>query len=139
MTPSSKTFSILLGSLLFTFLAGGPRLYGQELQVIKEPGVDRLHRYYLQLQEEQDGLEGYRVQIYNGSKEACRRQRSRFLKYYPDRKAHTVYESPEYRIQVGDFHTRLEAQRFLKQIKDDFRGSFVVQTTIDFPALDPSS
>lgn len=137
--PHSSRASLLILGFLFILFAGGNVLYGQNLQVIKEPGVDRLHRFYLQVQEEQDGLEGYRVQIYNGSKEACRRQRSKFLRYYPDWTAHTVYESPEYRVQVGDFRTRLEAQRFLNQIKDRFKGSFVVKTIIEYPTLNSSN
>jgi hypothetical protein len=80
-------------------------------------------------------IDGYRVQIYNGSKEKCLERRADFLKQYPEASAYLLYESPEYRTQVGDFRTRLEAEAFLRKILNEFRGSLVVRTQIHYPKL----
>mgnify|MGYP000497493766 CR=1 FL=1 len=98
--------------------------------------IEQLQQDYQKQQTTQNHLEGYRVQIYNGRKNECMRERSNFLKLYPRVATYTVYESPEYRIQVGDFRTRLEAEKFRKNILEHFSGSFVLKTTIKWPDLD---
>lgn len=81
-------------------------------------------------------MKGFRVQIFNGNKSACLKQRGRFLNVYRNTPAYLLYEVPEYRTQIGDFRTRLEAEAFLRKIIDNFAGSFVVETNIKFPQLD---
>lgn len=81
-------------------------------------------------------LKGFRVQIFNGKKSDCLKQRGQFLRVYSDMSAYLLYEVPEYRTQIGDFRTRLEAEAFLRKIIDNFPGSFVVETNIKYPKLD---
>jgi hypothetical protein len=78
-------------------------------------------------------LKGFRVQIFNGNKSDCLKQRGEFLRVYGDIPAYLLYEAPEYRTQIGDFRTRLEAEAFLIKIINDFAGSFVVPTNIRYP------
>ena len=80
-------------------------------------------------------LKGFRVQIFNGNKSDCLKQRGQFLKIYHDVPAYLLYEVPEYRTQIGDFRTRLEAEAFLRKIINEFPGSFVVETNIKYPKL----
>jgi hypothetical protein len=37
---------------------------------------------------------------------------------------------------VGDFRTKLEAYKFLKEISIEFPGSFIVQDEIELPKLE---
>lgn len=50
--------------------------------------------------------------------------------------AYLLYEVPEYKTQIGNFRSRLEAERFLQQLIQLFPGSFVVATQIEFPKLE---
>jgi len=78
---------------------------------------------------------GFRVQIYNGKKAECMNMRSRFISTFPETAIYWLYEAPEYKVQAGDFRTRLEAEKFLSQVIEEFSGSFVVETKIKFPEL----
>lgn len=130
------TFSNLT---LLTLILSGISLSAQnkgKLTVVMQPEVEKLQETYIRHSENEAGLEGYRVQIYNGKKDACLKVRSEFLKKYPTVSPYTLYESPEYRVQVGDFRTRLEAEKFLRQIIQEFRGSFVLKTKIKWPELE---
>lgn len=80
-------------------------------------------------------MEGYRIQVFNGKKNDCLAQRGEFLKRYPDMPVYLLYEVPEYKIQVGDFRERLNAESFLQKIQANFPGSFVVKTSISYPKL----
>jgi len=126
-----NSFVVVLG--LFALSAFGQK--PGNLQVNQSPQVEKLQQDYLKENAEQESIKGYRVQIYNGRKNDCMRERSLFLQNFPKVAAYTLYESPEYRIQVGDFRTRLEAEAFRKQILDKHTGSFVILTKIKWPEV----
>lgn len=107
-----------------------------KLKVVPQPEIEKLQDAYIRHSEKEASLEGYRVQIYNGRKDACLKVRSEFLRKYPNVSPYTLYDSPEYRVQVGDFRTRLEAEKFLRKIIQEFKGSFVLKTKIKLPELE---
>lgn len=119
-----------LSCLLFIFGAG---IYAQaqpagKLTLQEEPGIIKLKNDYRQEASKQK-MQGYRVQIYNGDRKACEMQRAKFVSQFPQTKVQTVYESPEYKVQAGNFKTKLAAERFLYSMNGAFSG-FVVRTII---------
>jgi len=92
-------------------------------------------RLYQEFSKKFPYINGYRIQVFNGKKDDCLAKRGEFLKLYPDIPVYLLYEVPEYRIQVGDYRQRLEAEGFLQQLKEVFPGSFVVKTSISYPKL----
>jgi hypothetical protein len=131
----AKILWISIGALLAVATARAQQPT-DSLEMWIEPAVKSLHQQYVAAAKADPTLQGFRVQIYNGSRQEALRYRSRCLQAFPKYKPHTVYESPEYRIQLGDFKTRLEAERFLKRVKQRFPGSFIIRTRINFPKLD---
>ncbi len=105
------------------------------IKIVKPEGFEDLMEIYNEEITAKNGIEGYCVQIYNGKKDICLSKRSAFFTAYPEVPVEMVYESPEYRIQVGRFRTKLEAEKFLNEIQDEFTGSFIVKTLIKLPKL----
>lgn len=106
-----------------------------KLIITAEPGIRELQERYISANGEKLETDGYRVQIYNGKRSDCMRERAAFLNKVPDIPIYTIYDAPEYKIQVGNFRSRLEAEKLLTELIEDFRGSFVVKTKIEFPDL----
>ena len=72
----------------------------------------------------------YKIQLYNGSESQAYKIRSNFQSSYPEYKTKIIYKSPEWKTQVGDFETRLEADRVLLIIKEKFSGAIVLEENI---------
>ncbi|MCH8553673.1 MAG: SPOR domain-containing protein [Schleiferiaceae bacterium] len=103
---------------------------------LDEPAaVNQLVSDFLQENANAKTLKGYRVQLFNGSKAEAQKVRIAFLKAYPDIDIVMTYQTPEYKIQAGNFRTRIEAEQLLNELRSTFKGSFVVKSTIDFPPL----
>jgi len=83
--------------------------------------------------------QGYRIQIYfdsgNNSKNGAYTAKSSFLSRYPDVEAYVSFESPFYKVRVGNFRTRLDAFCFLNHIAAHYTNAFIVKGEIDFPPL----
>jgi len=73
---------------------------------------------------------GFKIQLYNGDETSAYRIKNEFnLKF--DSKATLLYESPEWKVRVGNYSTRLEADRALLSIKEKFTGAVVLATEIE--------
>jgi len=80
-------------------------------------------------------LRGYRVQIFSGSLQAAREVRA---KARNAQAAWPVYLSsmpPNYRVTLGDFRTKWEAQQAQDTWTDEFPMSIVIPMDINLPAL----
>ena len=69
---------------------------------------------------------GFRVQLYNGSEVKARNTRERFKLQFPDTFSKIVYDAPEWKIHVGNYKTRLEADKAMLTFKKDFSGILVI-------------
>lgn len=75
---------------------------------------------------------GYRVQIHFGSdRNEAKEIKTKFLQQYPDVPAYEPYEPPNFKVRVGDFKTKLDAHKFLKEINDDFPNAFIVEDKVE--------
>ncbi len=81
-------------------------------------------------------IKGYRVKIHFGTdKNKAKEVKGAFIAKFPDVPAYEKYDQPNFNIRVGDFRTKLEAYKFLKEIQPDFPAAFIVQDEIELPAL----
>ncbi len=67
----------------------------------------------------------YRIQIYNGNRAGAEKARTDFRKVFSEWKADMKFQTPNYKIWVGKFKTRIEADRALMRIKKEFSSSFI--------------
>lgn len=72
-------------------------------------------------------VEGFRVQVYAGnSRQQALQIRTDVLAANPDFAAYLIYKQPTFRVRVGDFKTRYEAQKLLNELKSIYPASFIV-------------
>ncbi len=69
---------------------------------------------------------GFRIQLYNGFEVEAKKLRAEFHIEFPEIKTYLIYRQPEWKIQVGLYKTRLEADRALLAIKKEFGTAIVV-------------
>jgi cell division septation protein DedD len=74
---------------------------------------------------------GFRVQIYAGSNrsEAYAIQ-ARFRNQHSDIDTYISYSEPNYRVKVGDFRSRAQANEFMSTIRSQYKNVFIFQEDI---------
>lgn len=69
---------------------------------------------------------GFRVQIYTGpSRTEAYAVQARFQRMHNDISTYISYTQPNYRVKVGDFRSRSEAQALMRELKKDFTAVFL--------------
>lgn len=112
-------------------------VFGQNEGTLRQqsnPAFNRAYENYLKANERRT-LEGYRVQVFNGSGQAANRFKSEVIRSLPDMEVMVVFETPDYKIQIGNYRSPFEAEAALNKIRESFPGAFVVRTSIDPPTL----
>jgi len=70
----------------------------------------------------------HKIQIYSGlSRSEAESVRSEFNETYSDWPSSIEFETPNFKIWVGDFRNRLDADRALIRIKKTFINAFIFQ------------
>ena len=81
-------------------------------------------------------MDGFRVLIFfDQNKSESESQKARFLSRYPDHKAYVDYLAPNYRVRVGNFRTKLEAEALKAEIIGMFPTAIVISDKIQLPQL----
>jgi len=127
----------IVAIFLFTFFAFAVNAQTPgTITVIESPKVKELVNRHITLNVEKETIKGYRVQIhFGGERKKTEKIRAEFLQHYPEISAYELYQQPNFKVRVGDFRTRLEAQKFLKQLAGEFPSAFIVTDDINLPKL----
>jgi hypothetical protein len=75
---------------------------------------------------------GYRILVYSGTeRKAWLDMRQAIVKRVPEQRDYPVYTQPNYRLKIGDYFTRVEAQQVLLRIKDITPNAMIIADQIN--------
>lgn len=100
------------------------------LLVISDPKIDSL---ILNFDNDPPVLKGYRVEIFFGKRKQAEQIKSGFLKRYSDWPIYIVWQQPNFKVQVGNFMTKLQAENTQQAIKSSYPNSYITITEIKQP------
>ncbi|MBT8260994.1 MAG: SPOR domain-containing protein [Flavobacteriaceae bacterium] len=69
----------------------------------------------------------FKIQIYNGNRSGALRARTNFWESFNEWPLELKFETPNYKIWIGNFKTKLEADRALLRIKKKFGNAFILR------------
>ncbi len=82
-------------------------------------------------------IDGFRIQIFmesgNDAVEKANIAMEEFKEKYPDIPIYLVFGQPYYRLRIGDFRTRLEAEKVHLTLGRDYKKAFVTSDRIQLP------
>lgn len=82
---------------------------------------------------------GYRIRIYFDSKQGAREESvavlNAFRASYPEISAYRSYSAPNFKVTVGNFRNRADADAALARIKAVYPSAFVVREKFKYPSV----
>lgn len=98
-----------------------------------------LNKYYVK-NASHPGIQGFRIRIFfdlgQQSRTSSLDVMDEFMESFPGIAVYRTYDTPYYKVSVGDFRTRDEAMKLHKIIKREYHKAFIVPEWINFPRLD---
>lgn len=115
-----------------------------KVEVVKDPRIDLLIKKQAQInriavfKNSRGEYKGYRIMVLNtNDRDLAYKTKADILRNYPDYNVYMAYQSPYYKLKMGDFLKRADADSFKKELSAMFKqGTFVIQDIIHLSAED---
>ena len=120
-------------TVLFLLFCGPLMAQTARPTVSMDPSVAQTDSLFKQWNHRQAGFPGFRVQLFNGSRQEAQKVKSGFSSQYPDHICYLTYQSPEYKVQVGDCRNEWEAEKLRKELHASYPAAIVVRAEIQIP------
>ena len=92
------------------------------INIKQDHRIDRLLEKHTNYNKDHPEIKGYRVQIYSGTQKAeALRKKGIFLSMFPDEKADVIYDTPYFKLRVGNYRLIWKAKKRQKEKKDEPR------------------
>src|SRR6187431_966488 len=69
----------------------------------------------------------YKIQIFNGVSEGAKKTLNEFRQEFKTIDATIIFNTPNYKVWVGNFRTRMEAERNLVEIQKKYKTVFLIK------------
>ena len=76
-------------------------------------------------------LQGYKIQIYYGSEKECYEVKDEFSSLFSDIATSIIFSTPQWKLQIGNYRTRLEADHAMVNIKKEYPAAIVLASEIE--------
>ncbi|MEK9613348.1 MAG: SPOR domain-containing protein [Flavobacteriaceae bacterium] len=118
----SKTFTTLLifTSSLLSFAQNGNLLLKQD------PKIDSLINKKVELDHKRYSSEYYTIQLYNGELSQAEIMLEKSKEKFPNIPVVLSFETPNYKVQAGQFKNKIKSLKTLDTIKQTFPSAFVL-------------
>ncbi len=134
--PSVKTGMRILVICYMFFALKDASAQNSFIQIHSDAKLDSLIEQNIEINKSDNGIQGYRIQIFFGSeRKAAQDAHAKFLQQNPDEEAYLIYQQPNFKVRVGNFRTRLEAQPLFRKVLPEFERVFIVPDKINLPKL----
>lgn len=106
-------------------------IFGQVIMT-EDQAVTKAMSIYQEVSNQKEFVEGWRIQIINtDDRREMEAAKSKFFQLYPGKKTEWKHVQPYYQVIVGYYHSKLELEPFLRELKEEFPRAIAVRSKID--------
>lgn len=114
-----------------------------KMQIKQDSRITDMLMRHSQINQKRNGTEGFRLEIFFSSdtkaREKAARVRNEFNLVFPDIASYMLFQTPNFKVRVGDFRNKSEALKTKAYIASKYPNAFIVKDMIRFPELYPES
>jgi len=123
LTPSKRVFL----TIPMFFLAYNINAQDQNLTLNQDPKFEQLLNDKRKINTSISTNDTYKIQIFSGKSEEAKKILTDFKREYTNIDGTIIFNTPNYKVWVGNFRTRIEAERNLAEIKNKYKSVFLIK------------
>jgi hypothetical protein len=106
------------------------------VQLQSDARLDSLVNQHIEANKAANGIQGFRVQVFFGSeRKIAQDAKAKMLQLMPEEEIYLIYQQPYFKVRVGDYRTRLEAEAVYRKLMHEFDKVFIIPDKINLPKL----
>ncbi len=126
MTNSSIK-RLVFFTLIFLNFFTKKSLFAQNLTLTQDSKFEKLLNEKRKINSSLNVDNRYKIQIFKGNDEESKKHYLDFKKSYPEYDATIVFFTPEYRVYVGNYKSRIEATRNFEILKKSYPKALLIK------------
>ncbi|MCF1421660.1 MULTISPECIES: SPOR domain-containing protein [Mangrovimonas] len=113
-------------SILITVICMGTGFsQSGQVEINQDKKIDQLLAIKKEVNASNEYSDRYKIQIFSGNLSGAEKSVTEFKKKYESWSCKMDFETPNYKVRVGNFRSRLEADKALATIKKEFPAAFI--------------
>ena len=123
----STTKALLNFSLLLALFINSNTIFSQNVSVEQDAKFDQLLTEKRKVNTSLTTNNLYKIQIFNGSSEESKKVLVQFKRDNKNYDATIIFNTPTYKVWIGNYKTRIDAERNLLSFKKKFPNAILVK------------
>jgi len=119
--------SILLNATCLAFLTVSGYSQDKGINVSQDPKFEQLLNEKRKINASLTVNERYKIQIYYGDSETAKKTLSEFRKEFRGLDGTIVFNTPTYKVWIGNFKTKIEAERNLADLRKKYPNALLIK------------
>ncbi len=99
----------------------------QKVTVYQDPKFEQLLNEKRKINTSLTVNDSYKIQIYTGTSENAKKTLNEFRQEFSDIDATIIFNTPNYKVWVGNFKTRIEAEKTLAEINNRYKNVLLIK------------
>lgn len=124
---SLSNFKILTTIIFIVFLSSKSIAQEATVRIEQDEKIEMLLKERKRLLKNGELKEYRTIQVISGALTTASEVLKVCKSKFPDYKSNVIYETPNYKVQVGQFRNQLDADRALMEISKEYQGAFVIK------------
>ena len=123
----NKTLKFVIVLITLFGLTTSATAQNAKVKVDQDSQIDQL----LEFKKDLKTVDIYKIQIFSGDRAGAERTKDNFSTLFKDVPVSMEFNTPNYKIWVGNFTNRLEAERALIKIKKEYNTAFIFKPKVN--------
>lgn len=119
--------NLLYFFILSSFFCLSSRAQDGKTSVSVDPKIDQLLKEKRKLNTGLFLNEAYKIQIFYGNSEESKKKLQEFKREFKDLDGTIIFNSPNYKVWIGNFKTRIEVERAMLDIKKKHPTALIIK------------
>ena len=119
--------NLLYFFIISSFFCLSSRAQDGKTNISVDPKIDQLLKEKRKLNTGLFLNEGYKIQIFYGNSEESKKKLQEFKKEFKDLDGTIIFNSPNYKVWIGNFKTRIDVERAMVDIKKKYPTALIIK------------
>ena len=122
-----KLKTLTLSALFLTLYSADALAQQSQNNISQDPKFEQLLNEKRRLSSTVNINDRYKIQIFYGDNETARKTLGEFKREFDNLDGTIVFESPTYKVWIGNFKSRIEAERNLVAVKEKYPYALLIK------------
>ena len=119
--------NIFFYSILLSILSSNVKAQDRNLTVTQDSKFEQLLNEKRKINPSLTVNERYKIQVFSGDSEKAKKALNDCKQNFSDLDGTIVFNTPNYKVWIGNFRTRIEAERNLIEIRRKYENAYLIK------------